>query len=83
VGTFGGKPLHYEIRLRGLLDDSMLSWFEGMDVRYEDDTTVLIGLVQDASALYGVIARARDLGLDLISMTSREQASEGQEPPRT
>jgi hypothetical protein len=44
-------------------------WFDDMQVRpIGDGTTVLSGLVVDQSALHGLLARVRDLGVVLISV---------------
>lgn len=59
----------YEIRLRGHLEPRWAAWFDDMTVsRLPDRTTVIRGLVPDQSALHGLLQRARDLGLPLISV---------------
>jgi hypothetical protein len=59
----------YEIRLRGHVD---VAWFEALDglqASYEDSgETVLTGSVADQAALFGVLARVRDLGVPLLSV---------------
>jgi hypothetical protein len=60
----------YEIHLRGQLDQRWASWFEGMTVSTDADGTTLIrGPVADQAALHGLLARLRDLGLPLLSVT--------------
>jgi hypothetical protein len=71
MGTSDSAALYYEMKVQGLLDANRLGWFEGLEIRYEGDTTTVSGLVPDAAALYGVIGRARDLGLTLISVVSK------------
>ncbi len=67
----------YRIRVKGVLRPEWSSWFDGMDVTPEvDDEATLSGLVADQPALHGLLARVRDLGLTLISVTRVEQ------PPR-
>ena len=77
----------YEIRLEGRLDARWGAWFDGMAVDIgEDGTTVVRGDVADQSALHGLLQRARDLGLPLVSVrrldadptptTSRERSPE-------
>jgi hypothetical protein len=64
-------PLVYRIRLRGPLDPQWSTWFEGLSVAETvDGDTTLSGLLADQSALHGVLARIRDLGLELVSVTS-------------
>ena len=43
-------------------------WFEGLDITYEDDDTVLSGYLEDQSALYGLLSRLANLNLTLISV---------------
>lgn len=78
-----GSPAYYEIRVQGVLDGHWTVWFEGLQVRGERTQTVISGPVSDQSALYGVLAKLRDLGLVLISVRrlDSEQAEEssGQE----
>lgn len=60
--------LTVEIRVQGRIDEHWSSWFEGLAVRYVGTDTVLTGNVADQAALYGLLARLRDLGLDLVSV---------------
>jgi hypothetical protein len=71
VSNYSSEPLYYEIKVQGVIDNSRLQWFNGLEIRQEGGTTTLIGLVEDAAALYGIISRARDLGLTLLSLSSR------------
>lgn len=60
----------YRIRIQGHLHDRWADWFEGFDIeRQADGTTLLVGEIVDQAALHGVIARIRDLGIPLISVT--------------
>ncbi len=64
------EPGHYEIRIRGLLDDRWAEWFGGLTLtRQANGETVLSGLVLDQAALHGLLRKVRDLGLPLISVT--------------
>lgn len=59
----------YEIRLAGHLDAHWNAWFDGLAVTPLDDgTTVIRGSVPDQAALHGVLQRARDLGVALLSV---------------
>ncbi len=59
----------YHIYVDGRLDERWLRWFEGHTVVYLDNGKTLIVLTAvDQSALFGVINRIRDLGLELISV---------------
>lgn len=62
------RYLHYEIRLNGHLDARWTDWFDGLTITYDDDgDTLLTGWVVDQAALYGLLKKARDLGLPLVS----------------
>jgi hypothetical protein len=63
------KPEHYEIRLKGHLNDRWVEWFDGMTItREENGETLISGPVVDQAALHGVLKRVRDLGLPLLSV---------------
>ncbi len=58
-----------EIRVLGKIDEHWSEWFDGLTVAHTElDQTVLSGLVADQAALYGLLAKVRDLGLGLISV---------------
>jgi hypothetical protein len=58
------------IRIAGHLDSRWSDWFEGLDMRHlPDGSTEFSGWVGDQSALYGLLTRARDLGLTLLSVS--------------
>jgi hypothetical protein len=60
----------YQIRVKGHLDARWADWFDGLGLTHESDgTTVLRGDVPDQAALHGMLARLRDLGLPLVSIT--------------
>lgn len=59
----------YEIRVEGLLDRSWSEWLEGWNIGHgQDGIAVLIGLVVDQAALYGLLVRLRGLNLPLVSV---------------
>lgn len=56
-----------EIVVKGHLDTDWSGWFEGLAIRHNDNgETMLSGQVRDQAALYGLIAKVRDIGLCLI-----------------
>jgi hypothetical protein len=62
-----------EIRVKGRIDEHWSDWFEDMEVTHNGQgETILTGGVVDQSALYGLIAKLRDLGLSLVSVNSIE-----------
>jgi len=57
----------YQIRIRGSLDEKWSDWFDGFTLTWTDQNeTVLTGRVLDQAGLHGILARVRDLGLDLL-----------------
>jgi hypothetical protein len=64
---------HYQIRIRERLDPRWVEWFEGLSLTCEPDgTRLLSGVVRDQAALYGLLIKARDLGLTLLAITRLE-----------
>jgi len=60
----------YELRVQGHLDQSWSTWFDGFAITHQDDgTTILRGSVRDQSELHGLLAKVRDLGTPLLSVT--------------
>jgi hypothetical protein len=65
--------LRAEIRVKGQIDERWSEWFEGLTISYTDkDETILAGHIADQAALYGLLARLRDLGLSLLAVNSTE-----------
>ena len=59
--------LHYQITVKEYLEDSWATWFDGLAISHTPDgTTTLAGSIRDQTALYGLIDKARDLGLTLV-----------------
>jgi hypothetical protein len=63
------QPGRYVIRVSGVLDPAWLSAFSGFVITHDaDGNTVLCGEVVDQAAFYGLMSRARDLGLTIVSV---------------
>jgi hypothetical protein len=60
----------YRITIRGVLTDRLASAFEPLSLTPADGRTVLSGFCADAAALYSVLERLRDLGLELLAVES-------------
>jgi hypothetical protein len=80
-------PGLYAIRIKGRLGATALSAFPAMVSELKGSETVLTGLLEDRSALFGVLAQIEALGLELLELhriqarpTSREPGDE--RPPR-
>lgn len=62
--------LHYKITVTEHLDDSWSDWFGSLAITHaQDGATTLTGAIRDQTALYGLIAQIRDLGLTLVDVT--------------
>ncbi|MBX3001396.1 MAG: hypothetical protein KF893_22935 [Caldilineaceae bacterium] len=70
--------LHYQITVNEMLDATWSAWFDGLTITHNaDGNTLITGLVRDQTALYGLIDKARDLGLTLISVYRINQREKG------
>jgi hypothetical protein len=61
-------PGLYAIRIRGRLGATALSAFPSMVSELKSGETVLTGLLEDRSAVFGVLAQIEALGLELIEL---------------
>jgi hypothetical protein len=61
--------VHYQIRVKGVLDSRWSAWFDGLQVTSDDHShTVIAGPVTDQAALHGLLNRIRDLGMELLEV---------------
>ncbi len=72
------QPAHedteYEIRIAGNLAPGWSEWFNGFALSHTTSgETVLRGRVIDQSALYGLLARIRDLDLILVEVSRQKE----------
>ena len=64
------------IRVKGKLDEHWAEWFDEFEISHNESAeTVLEGKVEDQPALYGLIARLRDLGLCLVEVAIKEETN--------
>ena len=65
----------YEIVIGGYIQET---WFEGVTTTMQPNgSTMLRGDLVDQSALYGVLRKINDLGVDLISVNRIEEEAKG------
>jgi hypothetical protein len=65
--------LHTEVRIKGRIEQRWMDWFEDLVISTPSpDETVLVGDLPDQAALYGLLARLRDLQFELRSVTCCE-----------
>ena len=63
--------LPVEIRVKGRIDERWSEWLDDLTITHTDqDETVLTGSIVDQAALYGLVAKLRDLGLPLLSLSN-------------
>jgi hypothetical protein len=71
------RPDVYELRVAGRLDQHWSAWFSGLTVTHQGDgSTSLTGAVTDQAELHGLLAKIRDLGVTLISVTVVDPAED-------
>ena len=67
--------MYVSIRIKEHLDPSWREYLEGLEIVQEaDGTTRLSGVLQDQSALYGVLNTMSQLNLTLLSLERSERA---------
>jgi hypothetical protein len=75
------RPGLFTIRIKGRLGPTALSAFPSMVSELKDGETVLTGLLQDRSALFGAIGQIEALGLELIELRRIQARPASREPP--
>jgi hypothetical protein len=70
AGTeFVKPPFLYEIRVKGRLSsEQWTSWFDDLTVSTDKGESALRGRAPDHAALYGLLARLRDLAIPLVAV---------------
>jgi len=71
------KAFFYQLRVRNPISAEWTCWFNGLMISPAgNNETLLSGVLVDQAALHGVLAKIRDLNLELISI----QRVEGDNP---
>lgn len=68
------------ITVRGQLSNRLAETFDGMALQRRGRATDLIGRVADQAQLHGLLTRIRDLGLELVSVTSSDKGRDAGDP---
>ena len=68
VGRGRRQPADYEILFGGHLGTTMLRAFPALHAERRGSDTLLRGAALDQAALYGVLAQAEALGLELLEV---------------
>jgi hypothetical protein len=75
------SPTLYQIRVKGHLDETLGSWFEGFTIaNQEDGDALLTGPIQDQAALHGILNRISNLGLVLLSVNTVSEEAQDNKP---
>jgi len=61
----------YEIRVRGILGDRLVTAFPDLVAVTDEGDTLLMGRLPDQSALHGVLGQIESLGLELVEIRRR------------
>jgi hypothetical protein len=69
----------YQLRISGPIPADLVRDLEGINVTVEPAETILYGTLQDQSALFGLLIRIHDLGLQLVEV--RRLTHEDTAPP--
>jgi len=62
-----------KIKIQGHLSKNWEDWFDGMRIIYDEDNTILSGLIKDEAFMHGILNKIRDLNLNLISINPSEE----------
>jgi len=60
------------IKVQGHLNEKWRDWFEGLEISYEGNNTILTGNLKDEAHMHGVLNRIMDLNLKIISVNPGE-----------
>jgi hypothetical protein len=55
------------------LDEKWKSWFEGMEINYKGDNTIITGNLKDEAHMHGILNQIRDLNLKIISINPADK----------
>jgi len=58
----------YQLRVSGSIPQDLIRDLEGLNVTVEPAETVLYGTLADQSALFGLLVRIHDLGIQLLEV---------------
>jgi hypothetical protein len=62
-----------QIKIEGILDEKWKTSFEGMQISYQGNNTIISGNLKDEAHLHGILNQIRDLNLKLISINPEEK----------
>ena len=69
-----------KIKIQEHLDEKWKVCFDGMEITYEGENTIITGILKDEAHLHGILNQIRDLNLKLISINPDETSHEQNVP---
>ena len=60
---------YVEIKIKGKINTDWSEWFDGLEILNLNGDSLLQGSVTDMAAVYGVIEKIKNLGVELISLS--------------
>jgi hypothetical protein len=76
MSSASGRATTYRLEFAGELGDRFETLFDGMSLSRNGGNTVLVGTMQDQAHLAGIMERAQELGLELVSVDSVHDAAD-------
>ncbi|HSR17794.1 MAG TPA: hypothetical protein VLM39_06845 [Ignavibacteriaceae bacterium] len=73
----------YKIKVHGCLSYKFSEWLNNLNIKnLKDDETLIEGNVEDQAALFGILMKIRDLGLQLtyLEKVDDKKSPEGNKP---
>lgn len=68
----------YKIKLQGHITLNWSTWINAVAITHSDDgTTIVVGEIQDQAALHGILAKTRDFGVVILSVTRLAKPTSG------
>ena len=58
------------------LDEKWKGWFDGMEIYYEGDNTIITGNLKDEAHMHGILNQIRDLNLKIISINPADKQND-------
>jgi hypothetical protein len=58
------------------LDEKWKDWFDGMEIYYEGDNTIITGNLKDEAHMHGILNQIRDLNLKIISINPADKQND-------
>jgi len=65
----------YRIKVHGCLSCKFSKWLNNLEIKnLQEDETVIEGIVEDQAALFGILMKIRDLGLQLTYLEKIDES---------